>query len=78
VVDVRDHGGRWRRSSRCADTSCVEVSADEDVVRVRSSVQPEVELPLTAGQWRSLVDAVKADELVPAESPAPEASPPGG
>lgn len=76
MVDVRDHG--WRRSSRCADSACVEVSADEGVVRVRNAAQPDVELPLTAEQWRSLVDAVKADALVPDGPPAPEAPPPGG
>ena len=75
MVDVRDHGGRWRRSSRCSDASCVEVSADEGVVRVRNSAQPAVELPLTAEQWRSLVDAVKADAFGPDETPAPEAPP---
>jgi hypothetical protein len=73
VVDVRDHG--WRRSSSCADSACVEVSAAEGVVRVRNSAQPDVELPLTGEQWRSLVDAVKADAFLPDESPAPEAPP---
>jgi hypothetical protein len=56
----------------------VEVSADEGVVRVRNSAEPDVELPLTAEQWRSLVDAVKADALAPDGPPAAEAPPPGG
>jgi hypothetical protein len=78
VVDVRDHGGRWRRSTRCSDANCVEVSTGEGFVRVRNSAEPGVELPLTAEQWRSLVDAVKADAFGPDEVPAPEASPPRG
>ena len=78
MVDVRDHG-QWRRSSRCSDASCVEVSAGEGVVRVRSSAQPDVELPLTAEQWRSLVDAVKADTFVSdVPSSAPDDGPPRG
>ena len=55
----------WRRSSRCADASCVEVSSVEDDVLVRSTVEPDVELRLTAEQWRSLLDAVKADGFSP-------------
>lgn len=51
----------WRRSSRCADASCVEVHSSDGVVLVRSTVEPGVELRLTAEQWRSLVEAVKAD-----------------
>lgn len=51
----------WRRSSRCADASCVEVSSADGAVLVRSTVEPDVELRLTAEQWRSLLDAVKAD-----------------
>jgi hypothetical protein len=47
------------------------VSADDGVVLVRSSVEPDVELPLSAEQWRSLLDAVKADEIVPEQPPEP-------
>jgi hypothetical protein len=63
VVDeakVRQPEG-WRRSSRCADASCVEVNSSDGEVLVRSTVEPDVELRLTAEQWRSLVDTVKAD-----------------
>jgi hypothetical protein len=62
---VIDEEGRqpegWRRSSRCADASCVEVNSTDGVVRVRSTVEPDVELRLTAEQWRSLLDTVKAE-----------------
>ena len=61
----------WRRSSRCADMACVEVNSDEDDVLVRSTVEPDVELRLTAEQWRSLLDTVKAGGFVAVE-PDPE------
>jgi hypothetical protein len=54
------------------------VSTGDGVVRVRSSAEPDVELPLTAEQWRSLVDAVKADAFVAGESQAPDDRPPRG
>ena len=53
--------GGWRRSSRCADATCVEVNSVDGAVLVRSTVEPGVELRLTAEQWRSLLDAVKTD-----------------
>ncbi len=58
MVDVPNG---WRRSSRCADASCVEVNPTGEVVLVRSTVEPGVELALTPEQWRSLLDTVKAD-----------------
>ena len=59
AIDRQPEG--WRRSSRCADASCVEVRSSDGEVLVRSTVEPDVELRLTAEQWRSLVDTVKAD-----------------
>jgi hypothetical protein len=44
---------------------------DAGVVLVRSSVEPDVALPLTAEQWRSLLDAVKSDEFIPEQRPEP-------
>ena len=58
----------WRRSSRCSDAACVEVNSDDDDVLVRSTVEPDVELRLTAEQWRSLLDTVKADGFRPPDS----------
>ena len=77
--EVRQPGawrpGEWRRSSRCADASCVEVSSEEGAVLVRSTVEPDVELRLTAEQWRSLLDTVKADGFgVPDPGDGPYAS----
>jgi hypothetical protein len=51
------------------------VSTGDGVVHVRNAAQPDVELPLTTEQWRSLVDAVKADAFEPEEPPASKAAP---
>ncbi|GAA1025992.1 hypothetical protein GCM10009557_02070 [Virgisporangium ochraceum] len=59
-TNVRQPEG-WRRSSRCSDGACVEVNSSDGMVLVRSTVEPGVELRLTAEQWRSLVATVKAD-----------------
>lgn len=65
MVDVCGPG-RWRRSSRCADATCVEVdSSGAGVVSVRNSADPDVTLSLTAEQWQSFVDALKAGVLAP-------------
>ncbi len=63
MVDVPNG---WRRSSWCADASCVEVNSADGVVLVRSTVEPAVELTLTPQQWRSLLDTVKAGGFTPA------------
>ena len=62
--------GAWRRSSRCVDASCVEVNSVDGVVLIRSTVEPDVELRLTAEQWRSLLDMVKDDGFGPPDSGA--------
>jgi hypothetical protein len=54
------------------------VNTGDGVVLVRSSAQPDVELPLTAEQWRSLVDAVKADAFMPGQWSGPDDEPPSG
>ncbi|MGI5499493.1 DUF397 domain-containing protein [Lentzea sp. CA-135723] len=49
---------RWRKSSYSAsDGNCVEVGRG---VGVRDSKSPSVELPLSDGQWASLLRLVKA------------------
>lgn len=41
----------------------VEVAGVDGIVVVRNTMEPGVELRLTAEQWRSLLDKVKADGL---------------
>jgi hypothetical protein len=52
------------------------VSTGDGVVHVRNTAEPDVQLPLTTEQWRSLVDALKADAFVPEDPPASKAEPP--
>jgi hypothetical protein len=58
----------WRRSSRCSDAACVEVNPVGGEVLVRNTGEPGVQLRLTAEQWRSLLDTVKADGFSPPEA----------
>ncbi len=54
---------RWRRSSRCADGFCVEVSSSGGRVHVRASGRPDAVLALTGDQWLGLIAAIKAGRL---------------
>ncbi|MGA5304355.1 DUF397 domain-containing protein [Nucisporomicrobium flavum] len=55
---------RWRRSSRCADCSCVEVARYDGVVLVRDSKQPGVPaLAFTEQEWTDFVAGVMAGEF---------------
>jgi hypothetical protein len=57
-----DPDGRWRKSSRCADFECVEVSAGADGVRVRAAAGgPVLSYPSTA--WRAFCAAVREDRF---------------
>ncbi|UQU64595.1 DUF397 domain-containing protein [Couchioplanes caeruleus] len=54
----------WRRSSRCADCSCVEVARIDGVVLVRDSKQPGVPaLAFTEQEWMDFVAGVMAGEF---------------
>jgi hypothetical protein len=53
----------WVRSSRCIDGSCVEVRAEDDLVYVRYSKDPDGgAIVYTREQWQRVLDAVRADE----------------
>ena len=50
----------WRKSTRSANSSCVEVALASDIVGVRDSKDPAGPvLSLTADVWRSFVNDVK-------------------
>jgi hypothetical protein len=54
----------WRRSSRCASSSCVEVAAVNDEVLLRDSKNPEVPpLSFTREEWTAFVGGVKLGEF---------------
>jgi len=54
----------WRRSTFCANGTCVEVAFDGDEVAVRDGKHPMQDaLRLTRTQWDDFVRGVKADEF---------------
>jgi hypothetical protein len=56
---------QWRKSSRCDTASCVEMgfSPERDLVYLRNSRDPDVQLELSAAAWRAFCAAVAAGEL---------------
>ena len=55
---------RWHRSSRCADTTCVEVGADEERVYLRDGKKPDgAVLCFTRTQWEDFLGGVERGEF---------------
>ncbi|TDD39670.1 DUF397 domain-containing protein [Actinomadura sp. KC06] len=51
---------RWRRSSRCATTTCVEVARlDEGAISVRDTEDAETRLAFDLAEWRVFVRGVR-------------------
>lgn len=53
----------FRKSSFCESNGCVEVERGEQVVIVRNSTNPDVQVTFTAEEWRIFLQGVKADEF---------------
>jgi hypothetical protein len=53
----------WRRSSRCAESTCVEVTLTAETVHVRDSRNPEIRLEVPQAHWADFVAGVKAGEF---------------
>jgi hypothetical protein len=54
----------WRKSSRCASSSCVEVAKVGEDYLVRDSKNPQMTpLAFTPAEWDAFVKGVKADEF---------------
>ncbi len=54
----------WSRSSLCSSTSCVEVSSNGNVIRVRDSKRADSAiLSFDRDEWRAFVAGVKNDEF---------------
>ena len=54
----------WRKSSRCASSSCVEVAWDAGMVLLRDSKDAEGPiLSCTTEEWRAFIAGVKAGEF---------------
>ncbi len=54
----------WQRSSFCSSTTCVEVSSDGQVVRVRDSKRSDSPvLTFDGDEWREFIAGVKRNEF---------------
>ncbi|MEU4694501.1 DUF397 domain-containing protein [Actinoplanes sp. NPDC023714] len=54
----------WRKSSRCATSTCVEVAKVDDQYLIRDSKNPEVApLSFTKPEWDAFVAGVNAGEF---------------
>ena len=54
----------WRRSSRCDNAACVEVSLTESAAYMRNSQEPEgVVLQIAPEAWRSFLDGIRRGEF---------------
>jgi Domain of unknown function (DUF397) len=52
---------RWRRSSRCASNTCVEIATVGDTHLVRDAKDPDgAVLAVDAASWAAFLSAVKA------------------
>ena len=55
---------KWRKSTRCASGTCVEVAKVNDQYLIRDSKRPEVApLTFTAAEWSAFVEGVNAGEF---------------
>lgn len=65
TLPERDSAGlTWRRSSRCADTTCVEVAVADDFVLVRDSKDLDGPvLRFTHSEWSVFASAICAGEF---------------
>lgn len=53
----------WRKSSRCGNTTCVEVAKGNDGVFVRDSKNPDVVLFFTFQEWAAFIAAAADGEF---------------
>ena len=54
--------GAFRKSSRCGDSACVEVSVGDKVL-VRNSTSPNKVVAFTKEEWRAFVAGVRVGEF---------------
>ena len=54
----------WRKSSRCANTECIEIASEQDMILLRDSKSPETPaFRFTREEFRSFVEGAKAAEF---------------
>jgi hypothetical protein len=58
------HEGAWRRSSYCANGTCVEIAIATSGVGVRDGKSPhDGQLSLSSAEWRAFLGALRAREF---------------
>ena len=63
-MTAQDEPPRWRTSTRSSGGNCVEVRAEEDVVRIRDSKnRAGAVLSFDPGAFRSFLDGIKHGEF---------------
>lgn len=54
----------WRKSSKCANTECVEIAREQDMILLRDSKSPETPaFRYTREEFRAFLDGAKAGEF---------------
>jgi hypothetical protein len=54
----------WRKSSKCANTECVEIARERDMILLRDSKSPETPaFRYTMEEFRAFIDGAKAGEF---------------
>jgi Domain of unknown function (DUF397) len=54
----------WRKSSKCANSECVELTREQDMILLRDSKSPETPaLRYTREEFRAFLDGAKAGEF---------------
>ena len=54
----------WQRSSRCANSGCVEIAITEEGIMIRDSKDPKSPvLSYDREEWRAFTEGIKAGEF---------------
>jgi hypothetical protein len=54
----------WRKSSKCANTECVEIAREQDMILLRDSKAPEAPpFRYTRDEFRAFLEGAKAGEF---------------
>jgi Domain of unknown function (DUF397) len=54
----------WRKSSKCANSECIEIAREQDMILLRDSKSPETSaFRYTTEEFRAFLDGAKAGEF---------------
>jgi hypothetical protein len=63
LYELRPIRAAWRRSTFCASSECAEVARKDNMILLRSSINPRVVVRLTPEEFQALRLGVKAGEF---------------